>query len=414
MKKNLKKSLFGFAVFAVSSFAACAFDLNSYDFSVEVNVHNTESSVVTEPQKMNTELNAIAFTKLMGHGINLGNTLEAYRGWNGSTTRSPTAYETLWGQPVTTQEIMNAYKEAGFDCVRIPVAWTNMMNYEKGDYEIADAWLNRVEEVVNYALTAGLYVIINDHWDGQWWGMFGSTDENHRKNAILIYKSIWTQVANRFKNYDERLIFEGANEELGSRLTDDTVFSNKKKGNLNEVQCYAVMNKINQCFVDLVRNTGANNAYRFLLIPGYNTDINKTTSIKFKMPTDTVDGRLMVSVHYYNPSPFCILDEDASWGKCKNEWGTDMEISTMKMTLKRMSSFITEGYGVIIGEYGVAQKKVKGKYSMKDGTVLWMQKVVENCDELGFVPVLWDCNTFFKKTGKLGFQDEEMAAIYKK
>lgn len=381
------------------------------DFSEKVIVPDTSSTMVRRPQKMNKKLTSLEVVKAMGKGINLGNTMEAYRGWNRSTTKPADSYETMWGQPKTTPEIFKAYKASGFDTVRIPVAWTNMMNYEGDDYVISFEYLNRVETVVNYALDADLYVIINDHWDGQWWGMFGDEDDEIRQKAVTLYKSLWTQVAVRFKNYSEKLIFEGANEELGSRLNDDHVFSNGKKGNLPQELCYKAVNKINQCFVDVVRDTGANNKNRFLLIPGFDTDIRQTLDPQFKMPSDKVEGKLLISVHYYTPSTFCILSEDADWGKCREVWGSKDEIKQMERVLSQMKSFVDKGYGVVIGEYGVS-KKADG--TKKEGTGEWMRNVVRISLENNYCPLLWDCNTFFKKTEPFGFEDEELAAIYRK
>lgn len=380
------------------------------DFDQKINVPDTKSQIVTKPQKMDTSMTALEFSKKLGNGINLGNTLEATRAQNSSTTRPATSYETQWGQPVTSPIIMEAYKAAGFSTIRIPVAWTNMMAYEKGDYKIETAYLDRVEEVVNYALDAGLYVIVNDHWDSQWWGMFGSADKNLRVEAVKLYKSMWTQIAVRFKNYDERLIFEGGNEELGSRLNDDTVFSKKIRGTLSEDQCYAAVNKINQTFVDLVRKTGGNNKNRFLLIPGYDTDIGKTCSNLFVMPTDTAENKLFISVHYYTPSTYCILSENASWGAVKNSWGTKPDYKLMNDNFAKMKKFTDQGYGVIIGEYGVAKTK---DGEMKKGMCEWITNILDNSDKYNYVPMLWDCNTFFKKTGKLGFYDEALANVYK-
>ena len=410
MKKHiLSMVLFIFAGF---SFELCSapfvFGYNE-DFEISVSVPDTSSSIKKKADKMDKTMTALELTQAMGNGINLGNTLEAYRGWNGSTTKPVLSYERLWGQPETNQEIMDAYKAAGFNCVRIPVAWTNMMNYEKGDYTINEKYLDRVETVVNYALNAGLYVIINDHWDGQWWGMFGAADKSLRKEAVKLYKSLWTQVAVRFKNYDEHLIFEGANEELGGRLNDDTAITKGKKGVLSEYECYDAVNKINQCFVDLVRSTGGNNKYRFLLIPGYDTDIGRTISADFKMPADKVQNRLLISVHYYTPSTYCIINEDVSWGKNKTSWGTAADIRLMNDNFAKMKKFVDAGYGVIIGEYGVARQK---NGNPKDGMVDWLSCILDNCDKFNYCPVLWDCNTFFSKNSPLGFSDSKLAELY--
>lgn len=405
-----KKLFILFFIVKISSLFAVSYKA---DFAISIKVPNTDSRIQTKAMKMDKELTSVDLVKLMGNGINLGNTMEAYRGWNNSTKMTPKQYETLWGQPVTTQELMNAYKEAGFDSLRIPVAWTNTIDYEHGSCEISPAYLDRVEEIVNYALNAGLYVVINDHWDGQWWGMFGSADKEQRAFAIKLYKSIWTQVANRFKNYDERVILESANEELGDRLNDDTALSKGKKGILAEYECMDATNQINQCFVDLVRKTGGNNKYRFLLIAGYNTDINHTTSSQFKMPQDVVNNRLLISVHYYGPSTFCILSENASWGQVKLSWGTKSEYNQMKTEFAKMKKFIDRGYGVIIGEYGVAFTK---DGNIKKGTDLWLKNVVDLSNEYNYCPMLWDCNGLFQKDQKksLGFYTPEIADIYKR
>ena len=135
---------------------------------------------------------AIEMTRRMGNGINLGNTMEACNnGKTGGMMRDdPKFFETYWGQPVTTPEMLKAMKESGFDTIRIPVAWlTNASHLNEGDYTISPGYLDRVEEIVNYALDADMIVIINDHWDGGWWGMFGSDTEATRKLAMEAYTS---------------------------------------------------------------------------------------------------------------------------------------------------------------------------------------------------------------------------------
>ena len=136
---------------------------------------------------------AVEMTRLMGNGINLGNTMEACNnGKNGGFHGDvPSFYETYWGQPVTTPEMLRAMKDCGFDTIRIPVAWmTNATRLSQGDYTISAKYLDRVEEIVNYALDAGMFVIINDHWDGGWWGMFGSDTAETREFAMEAYRGM--------------------------------------------------------------------------------------------------------------------------------------------------------------------------------------------------------------------------------
>jgi endoglucanase len=342
---------------------------------------------------------SIELAMAMGNGINLGNTMEAYGRPKFGTSGSPTEYETFWGQPVTTQNIVSAFKKAGFDSLRIPVAWTNTMNFEKGDYAISDAYLNRVGEIINYALKADMYVMINDHWDGGWWGMFGSADENTRKAAMDMYVSLWTQIAEKYSDFSDHVIFESANEELGNRLNDKDIATDS--GTLSENDCYAMMNKINQAFVDTVRKTGGKNTERFLLIAGYNTDIEKTCDERFVIPTDTAKDRLLISVHYYAPSDYCI-------NTSVNHWGSRQEYSQMNALFKKMTKFTNAGYGVVVGEYGVSLKQ---DGSIKDNTIDYLGNVLNNCDVYGYCPVLWDCSSLFKRTIP-GFMDKDIAELF--
>lgn len=347
-------------------------------------------------------------TRLMKNGINLGNTMEAtWKDYPGYDAADATIYETMWGQPVTTKEIFEGYKAAGFDSVRIPVAWTNTMDWRNGDFEINKNYMERVSQVVKYALDSDLYVVINDHWDNGWWGLF-STNE---KLAWKIFDAIWDQVGTNFKDYSYKLIFEGGNEEIGERL-NDTV--DGKTGRLPAVKCYELANKINQHFVDKIRAQGGKNKNRFLLIPGYNTDIDKTCASAFKMPSDSSNStcKLMISVHYYTPSTYCILSENASWGSCQSSWGTKTDVIYMNSQFEKMKKFTDAGYGVIIGEYAVAKMKSKRKFEKKENMELWLTGVLDNCDKYNYCPMLWDCNTFFKKDGWIGFVDDDVAAVF--
>ncbi len=360
---------------------------------------SAQESETTQDTDGSEDLTALELSRLMGNGINLGNTMEAYGrpelGINADTSK----YETFWGQPVTTEEMIAGMKNSGFDSIRIPVAWTNMMDYENGDYTIADAYLGRVDELITYAINNGMYVIINDHWDGSWWGMFGSATEETRETAFTMYTSMWTQLAERYHDYDESLIFESGNEELGNRLNDTDIC--KDSGSLSEDECYEMTNRINQTFVDTVRATGGNNADRFLLIAGYNTNIAKTCDDRFKMPKDTIPDKLLVSVHYYDPWNYCGTDSGT-------QWGTHGEYETQNADLKKMTKFTEQGYGVIIGEYGVL---AKDDGTLKDSITAYTENLFDNCDRYNFVPMLWDTSTFFLRS-ELTFSDDDLLALY--
>lgn len=342
---------------------------------------------------------ALELTTLLGNGINLGNTMEAYGHTTLGITSPVSTYETLWGQPITTQEMIDSMKAAGFDTLRIPIAWTNAMNFESGDYTIGEDYLNRVEEIINYALNANMFVIINDHWDGGWWGKFGSATQEIRDGAMDQYISMWTQIANRYKEYDDRLIFESANEELGDRLNDKDLCPDS--GTLSEDECYETTNKINQTFVDTIRSTGGNNEQRFLLIAGYNTDIAKTCDDRYIMPKDSANDKLLVSVHYYTP-----------WGYCGNSslssWGTVNNYEEQNELLAMLTKFTEQGYGVVIGEYAVA---LNDDGSVKNNTSDFFDNFLNNCDMYGYSPLLWDCSNLFIRKN-LGFSDTSVSEVY--
>lgn len=349
---------------------------------------------------INEDLTALELTKLMGNGINLGNTMEAYTHRYGKEDIFTDESENAWGQPITTQEMLDGMKAAGFDSIRIPVAWTNAMSYyEDGDYTIDPAYLDRVEEIINYALNADMYVVINDHWDGSWWGMFGSASEETQQAAMDMYVSMWTQIAERYNRYSDRLIFESANEELGDRLNDKDVA--KDSGTLSKKGCYDKANEINQVFVDTIRSTGGNNAKRFLLIAGYNTDITNTCNNNFVMPTDTIENRLLISVHYYTPWNYCGVDS-------LDHWGSVQDFDEQNSLLEMMTKFTDQGYGVIIGEYGVLPKS-GGEY--KGDIERWTNNFLDNCDYYNYCPMLWDCSDFFVRR-ELKMKDDSLAQLY--
>ena len=352
---------------------------------------------------------AVAMSRRMGNGINLGNTMEACNnGKNGGFTQDiPTYYEMYWGQPLTKPDMLQAMKDCGFDTLRIPVAWmTNATHLNRGDYMISAKYLDRVEEIVNYALDAGMIVIINDHWDGGWWGMFGSDTEAVRGLAMEAYTGMWKQLAERFGKYDWHVVFESANEELGSGFDQNSpLYCEDSLAHLMpDDQRYALTNRINQAFVDTVRAAGGNNADRFLLIAGYNTDIDHTFDSRFVMPQDPAEGKLLVSVHYYGPWSYC----GASSAKGATLWGKKKDYETMYADLSRMKKFTAAGYGVVIGEYGAL---TGSDGVMKKNAPAYHEAFLDCCDALDLANCLWDCSGFFVRKERR-IVEEEMAAVY--
>lgn len=369
-------------------------------------VGSAEEAEAVDNGVMREGLTALEATRLMGNGINLGNTLEACDNNVGIKTNTPLSYETHWGQPKTTQAMIDGMKAAGFDTIRIPVAWmTNATHLYEGDYTIDADYMDRVEEVVRYARKAGMYVIINDHWDGGWYGMFGSESAETRALAMEAYKGMWQQIAERFRDYSDYLIFESANEELGGRFDENSPLycSDSVVTYLNDDERYALTNEINQTFVDVVRATGGNNATRFLLIAGYSTDIDKTCDDRFQMPKDTADSKLMVSVHYYDPWSYCGASSAASATK----WGKVSDYEYIDQQLAKMTKFTEAGYGVVIGEYGA----LPGSDGLKDNTLAYHTAFLDACTKYNLTNCLWDCSGLYKRVSQT-FADDDILAMY--
>lgn len=369
-------------------------------------VGSAEETEAVDNGVMREGLTALEATRLMGNGINLGNTMEACDNNVGIKTNTPLSYETHWGQPKTTQAMIDGMKAAGFDTIRIPVAWmTNATHLYEGDYTIDADYMDRVEEVVCYARKAGMYVIINDHWDGGWYGMFGSESAETRALAMEAYKGMWQQIAERFRDYSDYLIFESANEELGGRFDENSPLycSDSVVTYLTDDERYALTNEINQTFVDVVRATGGNNATRFLLIAGYSTDIDQTCDDRFQMPKDTVDSKLMVSVHYYDPWSYC----GASSAVSATKWGKVSDYEYLDQQLAKMTKFTEAGYGVVIGEYGA----LPCSDGLKDNTLAYHTAFLDACTKYDLTNCLWDCSGLYKRVSQT-FADDDILAMY--
>lgn len=354
----------------------------------------------------------------MGIGINLGNTMEATAAslQEKEAATEATYFETAWGNAVTTQKYIDCVHSYGINTIRIPVAWSNMVNEET--YEINDKYLGRVEEIVNYALNDGMYAIINIHWDSQWWGQFGAckrlednsrvADEERRAQAWKRFESYWKQISERFKNYSDHLIFEGANEELCNRLNDPIYQSgyvipyDKEKdptpisGNLTKAEQYETTNKINQLFVDTVRASGGNNKNRHLLIAGFATNIDQTADMQYKMPTDIAENgksKLFVSVHYYTPWDFCGDDGTGTYD--------EEDRQALAKYFAPMQRFVDEGYAIILGECGVCEP-----ISVTGDVPQWFRDTFAEAQKYHMVPVMWEKGQYFNRAeGKLKFKD---------
>ena len=369
---------------------------------------------------MRDNMDSAAYMSRMGLGWNYGNSLDQAIDTSKMSDEEKAKVnvkycETSANNLALTQKNVDTLKQYGFRNVRIPVAWSNLMDIseDKMTYTINEGYLQRVEQVINYCLNDGMYAIVNIHYDGDWWGQFGDADESVRKQAWARFRQIWTQVSNRYRDYSDRLIFESANEELGDRLNDNWVKrdTNNKTGVLTVDEQYETMNKINQEFVNIVRQSGGNNEKRYLLIAGYSTNIERTCDDRFVMPTDPIKengvSKLSVSVHYYTPWNYCGGSEyhQVEGGAARlYDWGTDEDIKAMHAELDKMSKFTEQGYGVIIGEYGV-------QTTAADGIANYIYEMGQYALEKGMIPVLWDNGGWFNRQKNIISYDDVAQAI---
>lgn len=343
---------------------------------------STESSTDTtkasenKPSQIAGKMRNITSQQLvedMTFGWNLGNTLDvcqADRDGDGKINEHVEAGEkvdeTLWGKPKATKELFTSLKKNGVNAVRIPVTWRDHMD---SNGNIDREWMDRVQQVVDYAYSQGMYVIINVHHDGGGDPKFGAwiIEESQKDYNTFLkkYKNIWKQIAERFKNYSDYLIFESMNE-----VGFDTLY------NKNKADAYNLINKINQDFVDIIRATGGNNAKRHLLIAGYYTDIERTCDSLYKMPDDKA-GRCILSVHYYTPWDFCTCDR-------KHTWGTNSEVRQMETLIGKMKkNFVDKGIPVIIGEYAASGSDLSS-------CIFFIEKLNKLCSDYGIATFIWD------------------------
>ena len=331
------------------------------------------------------DLNQSQIVEAMGPGWNLGNQLESV------TDNVPE--ETNWGNPVITEKLIQSVKAAGFKSIRIPVSYFAKIDDDK-DYTIDSKWLDRVQEVVNYCIKNDLYAVINIHGDG-YNTIDGSWLLCNGKNQTEIkkkYKKVWKQIAERFKNYDEHLLFESMNEEF------DGSYSEPNK------EYYQNINDYNQIFVDTVRKTGDNNTKRWLIIPGWNTNIDYTAGdYGFKLPTDqyrdkSIDNeeqRIMISVHYYSPWDFCggencVITQWGNEADDPSKTSTTCDETYMKNQLNLMkTTFADKGYPVFIGEYGSIDKT---SYDSENEyyRAYFARKLCQLSRKNGCIPMYWD------------------------
>ena len=288
---------------------------------------------------------AMALLKDMKCGWNLGNTFDAYNGYN--MHASGTGMETSWVNAKTSRKLIAAIKEAGFNTIRIPVSWHNHVD----ENDVIDReWMDRVREVAGWALDLGMYVIVNVHHDNDVKYLYPDTAHIKRSEAYL--SAVWSQMAETFRDCDEHLILESMNE---PRLVG-TAYEWNWNASVAECRLAAkYINQLNQLFVDIVRASGGNNATRYLAVPAYCAAPWNAVDQAFQLPVDTAENRIIVAAHAYTPYNFALnLQSSDRTFDLEKDQNKKSEIASFMNSL--YSRFIKNGIPVMMDEFGALDK----------------------------------------------------------
>ena len=321
------------------------------------------------------EESAAQAVKNMGLGTNFGNCMDAVANWLNMDNNSVTEYEKAWGQEPTTKAMVDFLKKNGFNSVRVPVTWFQHM---KADGTVDAAWMNRVQEIVDYVIDNGMYCILNVHHDT------GADDDNtkHWIKADLDnynankekFENLWRQIANRFKSYDQHLVFEGYNEMLDANNTWNA------PSNANS---YKGLNGYAQSFVNAVRSTGGNNETRNLIINTYAAASGDDVLNNLTIPTDKIAGHIAVEVHTYAPW---------DWFATKGAWDTSCSNEIKNMFTRLNNKFISKGIPCVIGEYGTHGSTSVNKNStaaQKQAAADQAADIVKQAKQYGVATFYW-------------------------
>ncbi len=335
--------------------------LNILTISVQAEtVEGSDPPETTTSSRLMRDLDADEIVAEMGAGWNLGNTMDGHTGFTPS--------ETAWQSVETTKALLKAVHDEGFNTVRIPVTWGTKID-DENNYKIDEAWMSRVQDIVDYAVAQDMYVIINVHHDGaeQMGWLRVATDD--RDALYDKFGAVWAQIAEEFKDYDEHVVFESMNEVKGPSDSDADI-----KRDLE------VINELNQIFVDTVREAGSNNSSRWLVIPGRYTNIGTTTKEEygFKLPKDSVSNKLFVAVHHYDYT-FGLVETMG-----KTTWSSENATSLKREFDLLEKQFTSKGIPVLLGEYGAINKQndIERAYHF--------EVVNRMCQNSKIVPCYWD------------------------
>ncbi|MCM1056537.1 MAG: glycoside hydrolase family 5 protein [Firmicutes bacterium] len=327
---------------------------------------------------------AMNFVKNIKVGISIGNTLDAVSA-HLSRDAAPEAFETAWFNPVITEQLVDTMLRSGFDLIRFPVSWTNHLGPEP-DFLIEKSWMDRVQEVVDHAYKRNAYIILNLHHEDWNYPYYDNCEAACRK-----MKAVWSQICERFAEYDEHLIFEAQNEprKIGTKL----------EWNGGDKEGWDVVNATNRAFLETVRGAGGHNPKRYVMLPGYGA--NCTVGVRhIEVPEDE---RVMISVHAYEPYEFALQIPG------RRNWNHDTQaIDALMQSLKEL--YTDKGIPVIIGEFGAMNKE-----DNEEERAEWVSYYVHAAARIG-VPCVWWDNGLFEGEGELFglFNRHDCSCVYPK
>ena len=342
----------------------------------------TTIPIVSVESKNIPDIEGMRYVQEMKTGVSLGNTFDAY---NDTNLKDEMDAETTWVSIKTSKSMIQAFHQAGFETIRIPVSWHN--HIVDDDYTISEKWAARVQEVVDWAIEDGMHVILNIHHDNHEEANGFYPDRAHMERSQKYIRRIWEQLSERYKDYDDKLIFESMNE---PRLIGHQYEWWFPAGNEDVKEAVECINELNQLFVDTVRASGGNNASRYLMCPGYDASPDGALHSSYVLPTDTAEmqgkGHIMVSVHAYTPYSFALDLNGTSYFSASKTSSTQDIDSFMD---KLYNKFVAKGIPVVIGEFGACDKK--GNIQER---VDYAAYYIAAAKARGMTALWWDNNAF--------------------
>nr|AGS51885.1 glycoside hydrolase family 5 [uncultured bacterium contig00133] len=353
----------------LSSITIKAVSILDKEKSATTTVKIIDNPAFSEKQPFN-DITATQLVAGITIGWNLGNTLDS--GANMYNTLTALQLETRWIGVIraTTQKTIDTLKEAGFNAIRIPVTWHKAMDK---DYHIRSDFMARVTEIVNYAVASDMYILLNTHHDEEIFKYMSASKEA----SFKAFETVWRQIAENFKNYNEKLVFEALNEPRTIGLSTEWM-----GGTLLERM---ILNEHYQLFVDTVRKTGGNNDKRILMVNTYAASTNMLAVNGLVIPKDTVPDKIIASVHAYAPFNFAQNGRDGSTARW-DETNVNQTAAVNYVFNVTHGKFIVNGIPVIIGEFGALDR------NNEEARAAWAKYYVSQARYRGIKCFLWDNN----------------------